>query len=318
MGAYEVKKARAIALTVEGYTQKAIADALTVDTRTIRRWAKEPDFIAELKEERESALELAKAHRASMYLTDMEEGRASNQLLVKIRDNSNLEVKTRMRAAQLLMNQALKSAALMIKEEQANRTKADKTGHATVPQAASLPVVQASSAVAYSESGQNRTIADNSSCGTGRAVSARAAVEVGFHEPEPCEAEPRPTSEAASPVPQEAPENPDETGQKRTSYPRPAIEELREKALKNCEEHMQKLDHIDKLAEEVKIGLTKEGVAEIEKYQEDIEASRVNLDGMIESLETSSPEELRSLLEKTGGQLFDLKIEMPKFKPKAA
>src|ERR1041385_1152636 len=61
MGAYEVKKARAIALTVEGHTQKAIADALCVDTRTIRRWAKEPDFIASLKEERESALELAKA-----------------------------------------------------------------------------------------------------------------------------------------------------------------------------------------------------------------------------------------------------------------
>ena len=125
MGNYEIKKARAIALTVEGYTQKAIAEALTIDTRTIRRWAKEPDFVAALQEERESALVIAKAHAASMYLADIEEGRASNQFLVKIRENSDLEVRTRMRAAQLLMNQALKSTALMIKEEQANRTKAD-------------------------------------------------------------------------------------------------------------------------------------------------------------------------------------------------
>jgi hypothetical protein len=306
MGAYEVKKARAIALTVEGYAQKAIADALCVDTRTIRRWANEPDFSASLKEERESALALAQAHAASMYLADIEEGRTSNQFLVKIRDNPNLEVKTRMRAATCLMNQALKSTALMIKEEQANRTKADKTGHAAAPQASSLPAEPTSEEPAGAQSapksGQSRTEGDTLTPqeSAGASPDARNVLAV-----------PQDSRTSA--------EKPDESGQKRTSCPGPAIEELREKALQNCELHMDKLDHIDNLAQDlIKQGGDPKEIAELEKYRHKIEEAKVNLDGMIESLETFSPEELRSLLEKTGGQLFDLKIEMPKFKPKKA
>jgi hypothetical protein len=82
---------------------------------------------------------------------------------------------------------------------------------------------------------------------------------------------------------------------------------------------MDRLDHIDKLAQElIQQGGPPEDIAELEKYRHEIEISRQNIDGLQEALENASPEELQSLLEKTGGKLFNLEIEMPKFKPKAA
>jgi hypothetical protein len=149
MESSEIKKAQAIAMMIEGHTQAHIADQLSVDPRTIRRWSKEPAFAAALKEERECAITLATAHAAAAVMTDIEQGQVSKRLLVKIRDNPDASLTTRMRAAGILMSQAFKATALLLKQENA-RKKADKSGHSV----AETPENGA-------ESGQNRTKADN-------------------------------------------------------------------------------------------------------------------------------------------------------------
>jgi hypothetical protein len=97
-------KAQALVLMLAGRKQKHIAAELKVSTRTLRRWASEPEFAAELKEERDGLFAIARAQAVARAQIDIEEGIAATRLVAAVCENENMTLQTRNRAGVILMN----------------------------------------------------------------------------------------------------------------------------------------------------------------------------------------------------------------------
>lgn len=130
MDTTDARKTQALFMILAGHTYVAIAKAVGVCSRTVRRWAEEPEFARAVKKESEGVANITRAHLLVLMGRMVEKGLAATDFLDQIQKTDEAPIALRMRAAGQLINNSYKVAALSIKREDAKDAKREKQAEA--------------------------------------------------------------------------------------------------------------------------------------------------------------------------------------------
>jgi hypothetical protein len=282
-------KAQAMVLMLAGYKQTKIASELNISTRTLRRWAREPEFAGELQEERDGLLAIARTQALARAQIDLEEGIASTRFIAAVRENERAAIEVRMRAAGMLMNHSFKTTTFFVKYEDKRDTQ--KAGARMETEKA-----ETETAGARGEGSGVRPQTEKAESGMQKTETAGAGTAEGKIRND---------------------EIPAESGQNRTSAPsctthggkpQSEIEEaklLRSRAMTAAEAKIKLIDDFEKKAVQ-QAKENKTDPATIAEMRDGFERAREALDGTMDAIEVASLAELREVCNDPKNPFFDL------------
>jgi hypothetical protein len=125
METLDARKTQALFMMLAGETYVFIAKTLNVSSRTVRRWAQEPQFAATLKEESDALASITRAQTLVLTNYNVERGIAASRFLDHVMNADGAALTTRMRAAGQLANISFKSTAFAYKNLQEHDAKPD-------------------------------------------------------------------------------------------------------------------------------------------------------------------------------------------------
>jgi hypothetical protein len=125
METLDARKTQALFMMLAGETYVFIAKTLNVSSRTVRRWAQEPQFAATLKEESDALASITRAQTLVLTNYNVERGIAASRFLDHVMNADQASLTTRMRAAGQLASISFRSTAFAYKNLQEHDAKPD-------------------------------------------------------------------------------------------------------------------------------------------------------------------------------------------------